>query len=43
MKLLDYIPEEYWPFYQQLECGNDENEPKKKRAKPLNYSSDEET
>lgn len=42
MKLLQYIPEEYWSFYQELECSDDENESKKKRSKPLNYSSDEE-
>lgn len=39
MKLLQYIPEEYWSFYKDLECID---EPKKKRSRPLNYSSDEE-
>lgn len=40
MKLLEYISEEFWPFYQKLECCDDE--PKKKRTKTLVYSSDEE-
>lgn len=42
MKLLEYIPKEFWPFYQGLKCTDDETEPKRKRSKTLVYSSADE-